>query len=142
MPTPRKPTRLVLALIALAVLARVAGGPVKTGDMNIFFQWYHQLQAGGGWRAAGTEIGNYNAPFLYVLALVTMLPGPLILKMKAVFVVFDVLLALFTYRIVELHRPGRRAATAAALVVVLLPTVVINASLWGQIDAMWAAPAL
>jgi hypothetical protein len=93
MPTTRKPSPyaealLVVALLALAVLARAVGWREKTNDMNIFFQWYNQLKAAGGWRGLDTEIGNYNAPFLYLLA------------------------------------------------------VVLNASVLGQMDAMWAAPAL
>jgi Gpi18-like mannosyltransferase len=133
---------LVGVLIALAVLARWEGWRVKTGDMEIFFQWYHQLKAAGGWRGIDQEIGNYNAPFSYIMALITLLPGPLILKFKAIFVVFDVVLAFFTYKISALRWPNSRVPIAAALIVVLLPTVVVNASFWGQIDAMWAAPAL
>jgi Gpi18-like mannosyltransferase len=147
MPTDRKPARhaellLVAALVLLAVLARWAGGREKTNDMNIFFQWYNQLKAAGGWRGLDQPIGNYNAPFSYLLVLVMHLPGPLILKMKAVFVTGDVVLAFFTYRITALRWPASRVPTAAALVVVLFPTVVLNASYLGQIDAMWAAPAL
>jgi Gpi18-like mannosyltransferase len=44
------------------------------------------------------------------------------------------LLAWFSYRITDSIKP--------ALIVALLPTVLINASLWGQIDAMWASLAL
>lgn len=147
MPTVRKlppyaEILLVAALIGLAALARWVGWREKTWDMNLFFQWYNQLKAEGGWRGLDTEIGNYNAPFLYCLAVVVYLPGPLILKIKAVWILFDVLLAFFTYRIVALRWPGRRIATVTALVTVLLPTVVLNASVLGQADAMWASFAL
>jgi Gpi18-like mannosyltransferase len=143
----RKPPRyaeplLVAALVLLAVAARWAGWREKTNDMIIFFQWYDQLKAAGGWHGLDHSIGNYNAPFSYLLVLVMHLPGPLILRMKAVFLAGDVLLAFFTYRITALRRPASRVPTAAALVVVLLPTVVLNASFLGQIDALWAAPAL
>jgi Gpi18-like mannosyltransferase len=76
------------------------------------------------------------------VALVGVLPGPLILRFKVIFVVFDVVLAFFTYKIAALRWPSSRVPMAAALVVALLPTVVVNASFWGQIDSMWAAPAL
>jgi Gpi18-like mannosyltransferase len=147
MPNARKPARhaeplLVGALILLAVAARWAGWRERTNDMVIFFQWYDQLKAAGGWRGLDLSIGNYNAPFSYLLVLVMHLPGPLILRMKAVFLVGDVLLAFFTYRITALRRPASRAPIAAALVMVLLPTVVLNASFLGQIDALWAAPTL
>jgi len=141
-PSPYAEALLIAALAAIAVLARWAGWREKTDDMNIFFQWYNQMKANGGLQGLGTEIGNYNAPFLYCLWAVMHLPGPLILKIKAVWCVFDVLLAVFAYRVVALHRPGRRVPALAALATVLLPTVVLNASLLGQVDAMWAAFAL
>lgn len=147
MPNVRKPTRyaeplLVAALVALAVTARAVGWPVRTGDMDIFVMWYHQLGALGTWHGLGTEIGNYNAPFMYLLAVAHYLPGPVVFKIKAIFVLFDVVLAFGTYKIVGLRFPGRRIPIAAALVMLLLPTVVINASLYGQMDAMWACFAL
>lgn len=141
-PTPHAEALLIAGLVVIAILARWAGWREKTTDMGIFFQWYHQLRQAGGWHGIGAEVGNYNAPFLYLLAFTIYLPGPLILKIKAIFVVFDVLLAFFAYRIAALRWPGSRVPVAAALVVVLLPTVVLNASFWGQMDAMWAAPAL
>jgi Gpi18-like mannosyltransferase len=141
-PDARAEVALLAVLVALAVLARWAGRDEKTADMRIFFQWYGRLKAAGGWRGLGQEIGNYNAPFLYLLTLAVYLPGPLILKIKAIWVVFDVVLAFVAYRIVGLRFPGRRIPAVAALIMVLLPTVVINASFYGQMDSMWAAAAL
>jgi Gpi18-like mannosyltransferase len=140
-PAARAEWLLVLALIALAALARTAGLHTRTADMVVFEGWYQHLVERGGWRGLGTVVGNYNAPFLYVLALALILPGPVLLKIKAIFIAFDVLLAFFTYKVVGLRRPGR-TAVVAALVMVLLPTVVINASFYGQMDAMWASFAL
>ncbi|GID25853.1 hypothetical protein Abr02nite_08360 [Paractinoplanes brasiliensis] len=147
MQTSDRPARhaewlLIAALVVIAILARWAGFREKTNDMNIFFQWYRELGRVGDRRALGADVGNYNAPFVYLLAFAHLLPGPLILKLKAMWVVFDVVLAFFAYRIVALRRPGSRVPMAAALVVVMLPTVVLNASWWGQIDSMWTAPAL
>ncbi|HEX5199639.1 MAG TPA: glycosyltransferase 87 family protein [Actinoplanes sp.] len=133
---------LVGALIGCAALARSAGWAVRTNDMAIFDMWYHQIAAVGPRHGVGEQIGNYNAPFVYLLAALVYVPGPLVVKLKAVFVAFDVALAFFAYRIVGRQFAGRRIPTAAALVVVLLPTVVINASWYGQMDAMWAAFAL
>jgi Gpi18-like mannosyltransferase len=122
------------ALVAVAALIRLAAWPVVTGDMRIFFMWYHQVGDVGGARAIGADVGNYNAPFVYLLAFLHLVPGPLIFKFKAAFVVFDAVLAYYTYKITGLRK--------AAIAVLFLPTVMINASLWGQIDAMWAGLAL
>jgi Gpi18-like mannosyltransferase len=139
---PNAELLLVSALVVCAVLARSVGWPVKTGDMAIFEMWYHQVAAVGPWHGVGDEIGNYNAPFVYLLAILIYVPGALVVKLKAAFVVFDVVLAYFTYKIVGLSGVGRRVPVAAALVMVLLPTVVINASWYGQMDAVWASLVL
>ena len=143
----RKPARhaewlLIGALVALALAARWAGWREKTNDMNIFFQWYNQLRAAGGVQGLRHQVGNYNAPFAYLLVLASHGTGPLILRLKLLFMVGDVVLAFFVYRIAALRRPASRIPAAAALVLLLYPTVVLNASFLGQIDALWAAPAL
>ncbi|MEV6848071.1 glycosyltransferase 87 family protein [Actinoplanes sp. NPDC051411] len=101
--------------------------------------WAHRLVAGGGWKGLSERIGNYNAPYLYLLLLATYLPGPLIIKMKLVWTAFDVVLAFFTYKLVGLARPGPRIPVIAALITVFLPTVVLNAAYIGQLDDMWAS---
>jgi Gpi18-like mannosyltransferase len=146
-PTPVKPAvriewLLIVALAGLAVLARLVGLPHRTGDMVIFESWSRQLVAEGGWRGLGKEIGNYNAPFLYLLLFATYLPGPLIIKIKLVWIVFDVVLAFFTYKLVGLAGPSRRIPVIAALIMVFVPTVVLNASYYGQIDDMYASFAV
>ena len=133
---------LVGTLFVLAAASRWAGWRVKTNDMMIFTQWYNELRGAGGWRGLDLPIGNYNAPFSYLLEVLSQLPGPLILRMKLAFLVGDVVLAFFTYRLAAFRWPGRRIPIAATLVVLLYPTVVLNASFLGQMDALWAAPAV
>ncbi|MEU7902034.1 hypothetical protein [Actinoplanes sp. NPDC049118] len=133
---------LIAVLAALAVAIRWVGRHELTPDMRIFFVWYAKLDAAGGWSGLSREIGNYNAPFLYLLATLTLLPGSTLLKIKLTWAVFDVLLVYFGYRIVALRYAGWRIPTLAALVLAFLPTVVINSSFYGQCDAIWAAFAL
>ena len=45
-------------------------------------------------------LGNYNPPYLILLYLLTFLPGPAIVKIKLLSVIFDVLMGLFGYLIV------------------------------------------
>jgi Gpi18-like mannosyltransferase len=146
MSTLRDPQRraelfLVVCLLAAAFAARYVGRSEMTRDMQIFFTWHDQLEQAGGWRGLGESIGNYNAPYMYLLWFASVLPLPLLIAVKLVYAVFDLLLAFFVFRLVEMRR-GRRAGIAAALITILLPTVVINASIWGQIDSIWASFAV
>jgi Gpi18-like mannosyltransferase len=130
---------LIVALAGLAVLARIVGLRQDTGEVHNMSVWAHRLVAAGGWRGLSERIGNYNAPYLYLLLLATYLPGPLIITMKLVWTAFDVVLAFFTYKLVGLARPGRRVPVIAALIMVFVPTVVLNAAYIGQVDDMWGS---
>jgi Gpi18-like mannosyltransferase len=137
------PERLVLAaLVVLAVLVRVVGRDHVTSDLVVFRTWYDELWASGGITGLREPIGNYNAPFLYLLVVAGFLPGATLLKLKAIFVLFDALVVYFMYRIVALRYRGWRIPALAALVTAFLPTVVVNASMYGQCDSIWAAFAL
>ncbi len=133
---------LIAALIVLAVAIRFAGRQYVTYDMNLFLAWYDELRAHGGLPGLKYPIGNYNAPFLYFLVLAVYLPGAALMKIKLIFTLFDVGVVYFTYRLVALRYPGWRIPTLAAHVVAFLPTVVVNASMWGQCDSMYATFAL
>ncbi|MFG1921929.1 hypothetical protein [Cryptosporangium sp. NPDC048952] len=129
---------LLAALLVIAVATRYVGRDYVTGDMQIFFEWHAHLEADG----LDSPVGNYNAPFLYLLMLAGWLPGELLYNLKAIFVVFDVLLAWYVFRLVGLRYAGWRIPAAAALIVAFLPTVVINASMYGQCDSIWASFAV
>jgi len=137
----RNRAELVLlgGLAVLALLIRWIGHDEITPDMRTFLGWYAALDGFPGLRH---QVGNYNAPFLYLLAALAYLPGPAIVKIKMLWVVFDAVLVFFTYRIVALRWPGRRIPTLAALVMAFLPTVVINSSVYGQCDAIWGGLSL
>jgi hypothetical protein len=66
---------LLSVLFTVAVLARYAGRGFESSDYTLFLRpWHEQLRAGGGFRAVGRPIGNYYAPYLYLLAASTYLP--------------------------------------------------------------------
>lgn len=130
---------LVAALTVVAALLRIVGFGDSTYDMGIFFDWYHVFLVNGRWHGLGLPIGNYNAPFLYLLDGATLLPFSELTNIKLVFLVFDVLLVYYVYRIVALRYRSWHVPFLAAAVVAFLPTVVVNASAWGQGDSMWAS---
>ncbi|SHN26682.1 hypothetical protein [Cryptosporangium aurantiacum] len=130
---------LLGGLVTLALLIRYACRSYYTSDLVVFGEWYDQLQAAGGVRGLREPIGNYNAPFLYLLVIAGWLPGATLMKIKLILVAFDVLLVFFVHRLVALRWPGWRIPAVAALTAAFLPTVVINASMYGQCDSIWAA---
>ncbi len=127
-------------LFLLAIALRVSLYHIVTSDYTVFLsQWYDFIQTHGGFAALRYNFSNYNPPYLYLLALVTYLPIAKLIAIKSLSVVFDGVLALFTYLILSLKYRRSYAAILGALVVLFAPTIVINSYAWGQSDAIYTA---
>jgi Gpi18-like mannosyltransferase len=132
---------LFAALFAVALLVRMAGLPYQSMDYtNFLVPWYQYIDTHAGfWALRNGSFSNYNVPYLYVIAAVSYLPVSLLKALKFTSIAFDFALALFTYLIVRMRHPARWVAGLAAIVVLLLPTVVMNSSVWAQADSIYAA---
>jgi Gpi18-like mannosyltransferase len=131
---------VLVAVLCCAVCVRLPLFPFRSGDYDAYFgQWYTFIAQHGGFAALRYDFANYNVPYLYLLALLTYTPIPALWGVKLISVAFDLLLALFSYRIVALRRPGTWWPVVTAGVVLFLPTVVMNSSLWGQADSIYSA---
>jgi Gpi18-like mannosyltransferase len=128
----------MIVLIAFAV--RFAFIDQVSADYRSFVSpWYDYLSTHDGFAAVGTDIANYNPPYLYLLAAVSYLPLPKIVAIKLISMVFDVALAGFAALVVR-ERFGRPVIWLSCFAVVLFaPTVLINSSYWGQCDSIYAA---
>ncbi|TCO50639.1 glycosyltransferase 87 family protein [Actinocrispum wychmicini] len=127
-------------VVVLAVVIRVELYPFQSGDYRAFSaQWYDFVKANGGFSALRYQFADYNVPYLYLIALLTYLPVPALAGIKTISVLFDLLLAFYTYKLVALKYPRGWIPFAAAAVVALLPTVVMNGSMWAQCDSIYAA---
>ncbi len=143
-PVERRPAVIVVAGVVAALV--IAAFAVRflfvnevTSDYRAFLSpWYDALAAGGGFRAIGQEIGNYNPPYLYLLAAATYLPIPKIAAIKLISMIFDVVLAGFAGLVVR-RRFGVWTSVLAFGVVLFAPTVLINSGYWGQCDSIYAA---
>ncbi len=113
-------------------------------DYTIFLsQWVATFRDNGGFAAIKLPIGNYNVPYLYFLAAISYLPVPDLYLIKLFSILFDVLLAWGGLRLVR-HFTGKDSIRPLVCfcVLLLLPTVVLNGSLWGQCDALYGALTL
>ncbi len=142
--TRHRSSLLAVATIAVvAVIARFAFLDHRSEDYVDFYRrWYQFIEDNGGYRALRHQFSNYNVPYLYLLATTVWLKIPSLVAVKLIPIAFDVLLGWYVYRITRLRYPTGRLPLTAALVVVLLPTVVLNSSMWGQCDSGYAALAI
>ena len=134
---------LMLLPIGAALLIRVLLLDHVTLDYQDFLsKWVSHFRQNGGFLALKDPIGNYNVPYLYMLAFLSYLPIPDLYGIKLFSILFDILLAWGGLRLVK-HLTTQEThmySTFGALL--LLPTVVLNGSCWGQCDSVWAALCL
>jgi Gpi18-like mannosyltransferase len=136
---------LTAAIVIVALAARAAMYRYQSGDYNFFVhRWYTYIDTNGGFRALkNTSFADYNVPYLYLLAILTYLPVPALVGVKAISIAFDLVLAFFVHRIVA-ERYGRHSwqPIAAAAVVLFLPTVATNSGWWAQADSIYSSLAV
>lgn len=147
--TRRRPTRDVRAVLPHVVLGLVVVGALAyrwtlrdavTSDYRMFLEpWYRHL-AQSGLAGLADSFANYNTPYLALLALLTYVPAiPPLYAIKGLSVVFDLVLALFGFKIVRLLRPDPWSPVLASGLLLFLPTVVLNGADWAQCDSIYAA---
>lgn len=129
--------------LGLAALLRVVSLDHATYDYQDFLApWTEFFRQYGGMGAVKHPVGNYNVPYLYFLAAISYLDVPDLYLIKLFSVFFDLLLAYAGMRIAGWIGGGERGGTAVFGAVIVLPTVVLNGSCWGQCDSIYAALCL
>ncbi len=136
-------TLMMLLPIGAAVLVRALCLDHVTKDYEDFLShWYDYFKANGGFGAIAHSVGDYNVPYLYFMAAISYLDVPDLYLIKLFSILWDVGLAWGCLRLVRSlagERQGSAAPLTAFAAALLLPTVVLNGSLWGQCDAIYGA---
>lgn len=133
-----------MLLAAAALYLRVLNLDYVTLDYQDFLsQWAAFFRENGGLSALNLPVGNYNVPYLYFLAIISYLNVPDLYLIKLFSMAFDVLLAWGVLRLVRRLCPEHTLRPLWAFcATLLLPTVVLNGSLWGQCDSVFSAMAV
>jgi Gpi18-like mannosyltransferase len=130
----------VLLISGISFLIRYMGLKFISWDMRgSLFPWYDTMVKNGVWVSLSQSFSNYTPPYLYLLGLSTFTNSFLnrISAIKLVPLLFDVCIALITYKIVRLRFTRPQVALIAASLVFILPTAILNSSYWGQADAIY-----
>lgn len=128
----------LLLLLAFAARAYVFG--YETLDyQNFLTKWVEFFRANGHFRAMKESVGNYNIPYLYFLALFSMLSIRDLYLIKLLSTLFDVLLAWGSMMLMGRFTKKAWVRIACFFTVLCLPTVFLNSALWGQCDSSYTA---
>ncbi|HVM23750.1 MAG TPA: hypothetical protein VM308_10715 [Sphingomicrobium sp.] len=137
----QRPGRVLIALLLLAVFARAICWPQRPPDMGLFLEpWFAHIVHHGPIQAFAHPFSNYAPAYLYLLALGSLaheLFTPMAI-IKALSVGGSLFLAFALSRLLKaVGTDGRKA-----LLVLILPSVIINDALLGQCDALWAGSCI
>ena len=128
---------------AALLLGRIPCFPRETSDYTDFLlPWVERLRELGGLPGLGREIGNYNVPYMVILALISYLPLPPVYLIKLTTVLFDLLQAAVLSLLVGRLGGGRVRPAVCFPLALALPTVFINGAVWGQCDSVYVSLAL
>ena len=132
-----------LALLILIFDLRLICLPYVTLDYTDFLaKWVNYFRLNGGFAAIKESIGNYNVPYLYFLAAFSYIPVNDLYLIKILSIAFDVVLAFAGLKIVSLFTESKTKKLLCFFLIMILPSVVLNGSLWAQCDSIYAAFAL
>ena len=141
---------ILLFMAGLAISIRLSLVEWVSGDYSNFLKpWLQQIVDQGGWASLGRAIGDYTPPYIYLLTFISYFPQanssePYLLGIKIISIGFDLVLMVGVYLNAKLWLTKIHPLFPAsiAIVALFLPTVIINGSLWGQIDASYTGLSL
>lgn len=135
----RIPAYALWIIGAIALGARLALFPYVSEDATYFLlPWMQEFRDHGAAALSG-EFSSYNFPYLFLMFLASMLPLDPLYAIKIVSLAGDCFLACSVGALVAQFRPAKLSPKLAALVALFLPTVLLNASMWGQCDAIYTS---
>ncbi|MCH5271805.1 MAG: hypothetical protein J1E83_13875 [Lachnospiraceae bacterium] len=111
-----------------------------SGDIITFLRpWLQTLTENGGLAALKLEIGDYNPPYLTILALMSYIPMYDVFLIKIPSVLFDLFIAASTSFFVWKHFGDKAKAVFLYTILILNPLVIINSAYWGQCDVIYTS---
>ena len=137
-PSPVQFSGIVLLFI-IGIVFRGLFLPAISADMQwSFFAMYDFYKLHGA-QGLGIRFSTYSPPYLYLIWLATFTSSylPKILAIKLISITADIINTILVYRIVRLKFPTGIKPLVASALFWILPTVIINSSLWGQVDAIY-----
>ncbi len=136
---------ILTAVLALAVafsLRYLALDHATLDYENFLTRWVDFYRLNGGFSALDRSVGNYNLPYLYFMALFSYTSYPDLYLIKFLSILFDILLAWAVMALCGCFTRSAPRRLAAFLLTLLLPTVILNGSYWGQCDSIYVSLAL
>ncbi|MBR4039053.1 MAG: DUF2029 domain-containing protein [Clostridia bacterium] len=125
------------AFAALTMIARVSMLDYVTADYTSFLSKWVDMFREGGFSLLAQNVGDYNLLYQYVLVIISRSSLHDLYLIKYVTVIFDHLLALAMMRAAGVFG-GEKAKLPVLLIMLALPTTLLDGACWGQCDSVYA----
>ena len=113
--------------------------PLVAPDLPEFvFPWFQHIVRAGPVHAFATPFSNYSPPYLYLLAVVSLATHDPLIAVKLLGIASAACIAFALGRLLR----GNPDRYQAMLFSFLIPTVTINAVVYGQCDGFWVSACL
>lgn len=133
---------IFILITGISAIIRINGIEFQSIDMiKCLYKWFEELKVNGGLNALALNIGDYNMPYMTIMALLTYLPISPLVSIKAVSIIFDFLLAISCVSLLKellKDKYNEKLGLLVYSIIILLPTVILNSSYWGQCDSIYA----
>ena len=131
------------AALALLLIIRIALFEYESFDyVHSLSRWVAAFRGMTFFEGLGAKVGNYNAPYMYILNIIARIGLPDLYLIKTVSILFDIMVAYFAMKLVSLRTERVHLQILAFILAFAIPTVVLNSSMWAQCDSIYAAFAL
>ncbi len=131
------PRLFFLVAFISVILARFMLFGFSSQDYNVYLsEWFKHLYDNGF--DFKDNFSNYNFPYLYLLWVGTLFTSDSLIVVKVIGLIADVFLAAGAFKIIK-HYKNETWAMVAFIILLLIPEVMINSSMWGQADSVFTA---
>jgi len=131
---------ILAAIIWLALIVRIHGLPFTSQDYNAFLsRWFDSIKTGGGFSALKDTMGDYAPPYLYLLTIGTYTSLNKLFYIKMISFVFEIMAAFFIMKIVNLKYKDEKFGYLSFGILLFIPTVIFNGSVWAQCDVIYTS---
>lgn len=128
----------LLLLFLLTLIPRLYLFDLESGDYTSNLSLWFDILKNEGFSSLRNDFHSYPPSYLYLMYGMTLTGIQKLWAIKIISVAFDYLLAFAVFRIV-VGVCGRRIGTLAAVISLMLPTVMMNGALWGQSDSIYTS---
>lgn len=133
----------IIIISILAIFIRCMFFNIVSGDYKYFLEgWFNTLKASGGIFAIKDHIGNYTAPYMLILGILTYIPINSLYTIKIVSIIFDFIGAFvgarIVYKLCKNEKYKKLLSLCTYATILFSPTVILNSSAWGQCDMIYA----